>query len=162
MGHIFKLGTRYTERMNVSYLDASGHERTPIMGCYGIGTSRLLHCIIEANHDERGIVWPASVAPYDVHLVGLGLDREEVASKAQSLYRALQEAGIDVLFDDRIEPTAGVKFNDADLIGLPQRVTVSPRNLEKGAVEVKRRSAADIELVPYEEAVQRLQGMLSS
>jgi len=161
MGHIFKLGTRYTDRMGVRYLDAAGHEQTPIMGCYGIGTSRLLHCVIEANHDERGISWPASVAPYDVHVVGLGLDRPEVASKAESLVDALQKAGLDVLFDDRLEPTAGVKFNDADLIGLPLRVTVSPRSLDKGAVEIKPRSGGELELVPYDEAVPRLKAMLN-
>ncbi|HLF79820.1 MAG TPA: proline--tRNA ligase [Dehalococcoidia bacterium] len=162
MGHIFKLGTRYTDRMNVRFLDAAGREQTPIMGCYGIGTSRLLQCVIEANHDERGIVWPANLAPYDLHIVGLGLDRPEVASKAEALYDSLRNAGLDVLFDDRLEPTAGVKFNDADLIGLPLRVTVSPRSLEKGAVEVKARAASDIELVPYEEALGRLKAMISA
>jgi prolyl-tRNA synthetase len=162
MGHIFKLGTRYTERMNVRFLDAGGQEQTPIMGCYGIGTSRLLHCVIEANHDQRGIVWPASVAPYDLHLVGLGLDRPEVGQKAEALYSALQQAGIDVLFDDRPDLSAGVKFNDADLVGLPLRVTVSPRSLEKGAVEVKARAAADVELVLYDEAVSALTGRLAA
>jgi prolyl-tRNA synthetase len=160
MGHIFKLGTVYSERMGARFLDADGEERPAIMGCYGIGTSRLLHCIIEANYDERGIVWPKTVAPFDVHLVGLGLDRPEVASKAQQMYEALLEAGIEALYDDRPDATAGVKFNDADLLGMPVRVTVSPRSLEKGAVEVKLRSGSDLELVPCEEAAERLRGIV--
>jgi prolyl-tRNA synthetase len=161
MGHIFKLGTRYTEKMNVSFLNAGGQEQTPPMGCYGIGTSRLLQCVIEANHDERGIVWPASVAPYDVHLVGLGLDRGDSAVKAEALENALQDAGLDVLYDDRIDATAGVKFNDADLIGLPVRITVSPRSLEKGSVELKLRSGGGLELIPYDDAVARIKALLN-
>lgn len=161
MGHIFKLGTVYSEKMGAKFLDASGHEQAAIMGCYGIGTSRLLQCVIEANHDERGIVWPKSLSPYDVHVVGLGLDRPEVGAKAEALYAALQSKGLEVLFDDRPDATAGVKFNDADLLGLPVRVTVSPRSLEKDAVEVKRRSGSDVELVPYD-AVERLISLLAS
>jgi prolyl-tRNA synthetase len=156
MGHIFKLLTVWSEKMNATYLDASGTEQTVIMGTYGIGTSRLLQCIIEANHDDRGILWPREIAPYDLHLVGLNLDRGDTAEKAQALYDALRARGVDVLYDDRTEPTAGVKFNDADLIGLPVRVTVSPRSLEKGAVEVKRRTAPDPDLVPYDDAIEHL------
>jgi prolyl-tRNA synthetase len=156
MGHIFKLLTVWSEKMDATYLDASGNQQTVIMGCYGIGTSRLLQCVVEANHDERGIVWPKSIAPYDIHLVGLGLDRGETGEKAQVLYDALRKAGIEVLFDDRLDPTAGVKFNDADLLGFPVRVTVSPRSLEKGAVEMKLRAGGDVELVPYDEAAAKL------
>jgi prolyl-tRNA synthetase len=160
MGHIFKLGTRYSEKMDATFLDAGGDTKLAIMGCYGIGTSRLLHCAIEANHDERGIVWPKSIAPYDLHLVGLGLEREGVGEKAEALYEALIAAGIDVLFDDRPDATAGVKFNDADLIGMPLRATISPRSLEKDSIEVKRRSAAESELIPYTESIARLRAML--
>ncbi len=158
MGHIFKLGTVYTEKMGATFLDADGKKQTAVMGCYGIGTSRLLQCVVEANRDERGIVWPASVAPYDVHLVGLGLDRPDVADKAWRLYDDLAAAGLEVLYDDRTE-SPGVKFNDADLIGLPVRVTVSPRSLEKGAVEVKPRRSGDVELVPYSEAVAKISAL---
>jgi prolyl-tRNA synthetase len=160
MGHIFKLGTRYSEKMDATFLDAAGETRLAIMGCYGIGTSRLLQCAIEANHDERGIVWPRSIAPYDLHLVGLGLEREGVGEKAEALYEALLAAGVDVLYDDRPDATAGVKFNDADLIGIPLRATVSPRSLEKDSIEVKRRSAAESELLPYTESVARLRALL--
>jgi prolyl-tRNA synthetase len=161
MGHIFKLGTVYTEKMHATFLDADGQERVAIMGCYGIGTTRLLQGVIEANHDERGIIWPKSVAPYDVHLVGLNLDRGEVAYRAQGLYESLQAAGLDVLFDDRTDAAAGVKFNDADLIGLPLRVTVSPRNLDQNAVEVKRRRSAESELIPLPEALGRIGQMVA-
>ncbi len=162
MGHIFKLLTVWSEKMQATFLDAFGQEQVPLMGTYGIGTSRLLQCIIEANHDQNGIVWPASVAPYDLHIVGLGLDREETAAKAEALYESLLESRFDVLFDDRLEPTAGVKFNDADLIGLPLRVTVSPRSLAKGAVEIKRRGGGELELVPYEEAVDYLKAAVAA
>jgi prolyl-tRNA synthetase len=159
MGHIFKLLTVYSDKMGATYLDAEGKLQKAVMGCYGIGTSRLLQCVVEANHDERGIVWPVSVAPYGVHLVGLGLDRPVVAEKAERLYDDLAAAGLEVLYDDRLE-SPGVKFNDADLLGMPLRVTVSARSLEKDAVEVKRRAGGDAELVPYGEAPERLRAML--
>jgi prolyl-tRNA synthetase len=155
MGHIFKLLTVYSDKMGARYLDADGEQQQAVMGCYGIGTSRLLQCIVEANRDEKGIVWPASVAPYEVHIVGLGLDREDVAAKARSLYDELSRAGLEVLYDDRPE-SPGVKFNDADLLGIPVRVTVSPRSLDKDSVEVKRRSSAEVDLVPYADAPSRM------
>jgi prolyl-tRNA synthetase len=160
MGHIFKLGTRYSEKMNATFLDANGETKLAIMGSYGIGTSRMLQGAIEANHDERGIVWPKNLSPYDLHLVGLGLEREGVGERAEALYDALLSAGIDVLYDDRPDATAGVKFNDADLIGIPLRATVSPRSLEKESIEVKSRTASESELIPYVEAVARLKALL--
>jgi prolyl-tRNA synthetase len=159
MGHIFKLGTVYSERMDANFLDGSGKTHPAVMGCYGIGTSRVLQCVVEANHDERGIVWPRSVAPFDVHIVGLGLDRPDVAAKARSLYESLQGAGVEVLFDDRPE-SPGVKFNDADLLGIPLRLTVSARGLEKDSVELKQRSKPEMELVPYADAVERVKALL--
>ena len=161
MGHIFKLGTRYSEKMNATFLDANGETKLAIMGSYGIGTSRMLQGAIEANHDERGIVWPKNLSPYDLHLVGLGLERVGVGEKADALYDALIAAGIDVLYDDRPDATAGVKFNDADLIGIPLRATVSPRSLEKDSIEVKRRTASEAELISYGESVDVLKRMLS-
>jgi prolyl-tRNA synthetase len=162
MGHIFKLGTRYSEKMDATFLDAAGEAKHAIMGCYGIGTSRLLQGVIEANHDERGIVWPRNLAPYDVHLVGLGLDRPEIAVKVEALYASLTEGDLAVLYDDRTDASAGVKFNDADLIGLPLRLTLSPRSLEKDAIEMKRRDAAESEVVPYAEFPDRLQALLGA
>ncbi len=155
VGHIFKLGTLYTEKMNATFLDKDGQQRHPVMGCYGIGLDRLLGAVIEANHDERGIVWPQSVAPYAVHLVALSPDRADVREQAERLYAELQERRIEVLYDDR-EESPGVKFADADLLGMPLRVTVSPRTLAKEAVELKRRSEAETALVPLSEAVARV------
>jgi prolyl-tRNA synthetase len=156
-GHVFKLGTVYTEKMGATFLDAEGQQRPAVMGCYGIGLDRLLAAIIEANHDERGIVWPASVAPFAVHLVALNPDRAEVRETAERLYDELRERGVDVLFDDR-EESPGVKFADADLLGMPLRVTVSPRTLEKSSVELKRRSESETALVPLAEAVAAVVG----
>jgi prolyl-tRNA synthetase len=149
MGHIFKLGTLYSEKMGAVFLDAGGARRLAVMGCYGIGTSRLLHCIVEANHDERGIIWPKAVAPYEAHVVALGLDQPGVGQRADAIYEALRAAGVDVLYDDRPE-SPGVKFNDADLLGMPVRVTVSPRTLEMVSAEVKGRREREARLVPLE------------
>jgi prolyl-tRNA synthetase len=155
MGHVFKLGTVYTEAMGATYLDAEGQTHPIVMGCYGIGVGRLLAAVIEANHDERGIIWPEELAPYHVHLVGLNLDRSAVKDIAERLYTDLRAAGLRVLFDDRSE-SAGVKFNDADLLGMPWRVTVSPRTLEQQSIELKPRRATAAELVPLDNATETI------
>ena len=159
VGHIFKLGTGYSQTLGALFTDAYGQERPIIMGCYGIGVSRVLAAAVEQNHDDKGILWPQAIAPFQVHLVGLNMDNPEVGPKAWDLYRALQHAGIDVLFDDRTE-SAGVKFNDADLLGIPLRVTVSPRTLAKDGVEVKARTDKDAAVVPLPEAVTWLRERL--
>lgn len=146
-GHTFKLGTKYSAAMGATFLGADGQERPIIMGCYGIGLDRLIAAVVEQNHDERGIVWPRSVAPFDIHLVALGVDDPTLAAYAEGVYRELVQAGNEVLFDDR-EETPGVKFNDADLIGLPLRVTVSPRTMRQDQVELKPRLAKEFQLVP--------------
>jgi prolyl-tRNA synthetase len=157
VGHCFKLGTRYSRAMDVTYLDENGKAQTPVMGSYGIGVGRLMAAIVEQHHDEQGIIWPAAVAPFDVHLVSLAKNREdEVGQQAEALYIELQQAGLTVLYDDRKE-SPGVKFADADLIGLPWRVTVSSRALQSGGIEVKRRRAAEKEIVPVAELVGYLQ-----
>ena len=139
MGPVFRLGLTYSEPLKVEVLDADGERQMPTMGCYGIGIDRIVAAAVEANHDDEGIKWPAEIAPYDVHMVGLGLDRDEdLAADADALYEELTAAGLSVLFDDRDE-SPGVKFNDADLIGLPVRVTVSARNHKAGVVEMQRR-----------------------
>ncbi len=160
MGQVFKLGTFYAEKLGATYLDAEGKQRPAVMGSYGIGTERLLAAIIEANHDERGIIWPTEIAPFQVHLVALQPEREEVRSAAEELYDNLQSNGLAVLYDDR-EETTGVKFNDADLLGTPLRVTVSPRTLEKGSLEVKRRSEKESELVPLDGALSLIEAAIS-
>ncbi len=152
VGHVFKLGTIFSEKLGASFLDKDGQKKPIIMGCYGIGVGRLLAAAVEQNHDEKGIMWPAPIAPYHVHMVGLQLDNPQVGPAAEKLYVDLQATGLDVLFDDRAE-SPGVKFNDADLLGMPLRVTVSPRTLKTQSVELKRRSEAQARNVPLAEAV---------
>lgn len=144
-GNIFKLGTKYSEAFGLTYTDEKGNEHPMIMGCYGIGNTRLMGTIVEASHDEKGIIWPMSVAPYQIHLLHLGKETE-VKEAALELYKKLQGQGVEVLYDDRDE-SAGKKLNDADLIGIPVRVLVSKKTLEKNAVEIKRRSAAKSEMM---------------
>ena len=158
IGHVFKLGTVYTEKLGAKFLDAEGKQQVAVMGCYGIGVDRLLAAIIEEHHDENGIVWPKSIAPFAVHIVALNPDKEGVSEAAEQLYDELRERGVDVLFDDR-EESAGVKFADADLLGMPLRVTVSPRNLKQDSVEIKGRTEADAEMVALSEAVDKLVGL---
>ncbi len=161
VGHVFKLGTRYSEALGAYFADRDGVQHPIIMGCYGIGVGRLLGAAIEQHHDEKGIVFPRPIAPYEVCLTALNADTPEIAQAAEALYDALQRAGVQVLFDDRADASAGVKFNDADLWGLPVRVVVSPRNLRQGVVEVKRRAEAGASTVPLEHAVQKVMELVS-
>ena len=160
VGHIFKLGTFFSESMGALYLDDEGEQRPIMMGCYGIGVGRLLAAAIEQNHDEKGLVFPEPIAPYQVHLVGLNLTDEEVAASADKLYSQLWEQGFETLYDDRADQAAGVKFNDADLIGLPVRLVISPRNLKNNVVEVKGRKDSEAETVPTDELFPRLREIL--
>ncbi len=156
VGNIFKLGTRYSEALGCMFQSADGVEKPVVMGSYGIGVGRLLACVAEAHHDEYGLVWPAAVAPYPIHLVMLpSKDGGQVIETAERLYADLAAAGLEALFDDRAE-TPGVKFNDADLIGLPVRVTVSERARQAGGVEVKRRSQSEKLILPLEDLPARL------
>lgn len=154
IGNIFKLGTRYTDAMGCYFLDQEGQSRPVIMGSYGIGSGRLMACIAEEHHDEQGLIWPISVAPYTVHLITLaGRDKEsDISLIAEGLYKNLSAVGIEVLFDDRNE-SPGVKFNDADLIGLPIRLTVSQRALKNGGVEYKQRDQTERSIIPLEKVV---------
>jgi prolyl-tRNA synthetase len=150
VGHVFKLGTFLSERLGANYIDAAGVSRPIIMGCYGIGLDRLLAAIMEHNHDDKGITWPMAIAPYQVYLCPLYRDGTNVAEVAERLNTELEAAGIEVLFDDRTE-SPGVKFNDADLLGIPIRITVSPRTLEKNSAEVKLRTVKEAKIVPLTE-----------
>ncbi len=161
LGHCFKLGTRYTEPQGITYLDAEGTERPIVMGSYGIGVDRLIAAIVEEHHDEHGIRWPASVSPYLVHVVSLAREGEEW-DQAEALYRELGAAAIDVLYDDRVGPSAGVKFNDADLIGCPLRLTVSRRSLSKGGVEAKWRDEDERVVIPIDTVGEYLRRGLSA
>jgi prolyl-tRNA synthetase len=150
IGHLFKLGTRYSEALRATYLDAVGQAHPIVMGSYGIGTGRLMAVVVEQHHDKHGIIWPVEIAPYHVHLVNLGRDAsDKVTQTAEALYDDLLAQAFEVLYDDRDE-RAGVKFNDADLIGLPVRVTTSHRSLAQGGVEVKRRDAGERTIIPLD------------
>lgn len=160
LGHIFKLGTRYAEPMEATFLDQDGERRTPIMGCYGIGVERLMAAAVQANHDEQGIVWPRSIAPFDIHIVPLGAG-DDVAAAVAEVEGNLSASGINVLTDDRNE-RAGVKFNDADLLGAPLRITIGARGLKQGQIELKLRRDAQPSSVPLDHAVTAAQEALAS
>ncbi|WP_339145838.1 MULTISPECIES: proline--tRNA ligase [unclassified Sutcliffiella] len=154
VGHIFKLGTRYSEAMGANFLDENGRNQPMIMGCYGIGVSRVLAAIVEQYHDENGIIWPQAVTPFEVHVIPVNMKNEAQASLAEEIYTELRNVGVSVLMDDRQE-RPGVKFTDSDLIGLPVRVTVGKRADEK-VVEVKWRKTGDKEELTVEELLQKL------
>ncbi len=155
VGHIFKLGIAYSEALNARFLDAEGEMRPFIMGCYGIGVSRVLAAAIEQNHDQDGIVFPLPLAPFKVIVVNLGFADEAVGQAARSLYQALRESGIETLLDDRDE-RPGSKFKDADLLGIPFRVTVGKRFASGGLVEIRERASGKITELALAEAVERL------
>ncbi|ASB89581.1 proline--tRNA ligase [Bacillus sonorensis] len=150
VGQVFKLGTRYSEAMNATYLDENGRAQPMLMGCYGIGISRTLSAIVEQHHDDKGLIWPLNVSPYDLHILALNMKNDAQAQLAEKLYEDFKAKGYDVLFDDRAE-RAGVKFADSDLIGLPVRITVGKR-ADEGVVEVKIRKTGE----SFEVAVDEL------
>ena len=152
VGHVFNLGTKYTSLLNVQFLTKEGKQAYPIMGCYGIGVTRTVQAIIEQSHDEHGIIWPLSVAPYQVELLPLNMQDKMVVQTADSLLALLQKESIDVLYDDRDE-RAGVKFKDSDLLGIPIRVSIGERSLSKGLVEVKLRKEKEVHQLPVAEIV---------
>jgi len=155
VGHIFQLGTKYSEAMKATVLDEGGKDQVMIMGCYGIGVSRVVAAAIEQNHDERGILWPEPIAPFRVAICPMNMKKStRVKETAEQLYRDFLEAGIDVLFDDR-DVRAGVMFADMELIGIPHRIIVGDRNLDNGQVEYKRGHEKDSELMAIDEAVAR-------
>ena len=156
VGNIFKLGTDFTEAVGATYLAEDGSRHHPVMGSYGIGLGRVMACIVEAHHDEKGIAWPASVAPYGVHLVAIGATRDAaVADAAEAAYRQLSDDGVAVLFDDRDE-SPGVKLTDAELLGMPTIVTISPRSLAAGGAEVTDRASGSRKVRPIDEVLAEL------
>lgn len=160
LGHIFKLGTKYSEALGVLYLDEHGKEKPVVMGSYGIGVERILACYIEQNYDDKGIIWKEPLSPFDIHLIGLNMKNSSVAETTEKLYRQLQNEGYEVLFDDRIEGSAGVKFNDADLIGLPLQIIVGEKNLKENKVEIKNRRTGTKKLVELNKLFESLQEAL--
>jgi prolyl-tRNA synthetase len=155
VGQVFYLGTKYSQPMGAKFLDAAGVEQPIEMGTYGIGITRTMAAALEQNHDQAGIVWPLPIAPFEVLVLPVSVDDDRQRATAERLYAELSAAGVDVLLDDRRE-RAGVKFKDADLIGIPLRVTVGPRALERSCVEVKARTDAENTTVAVEDATTRL------
>lgn len=151
VGNIFKLGTKYTEPFDLNYIDKDGSKKLVIMGCFGIGLTRLIGAIVEVSNDDKGIIWPESVAPFSVNLISIKQNE-----KTGEIYSNLIKAGIEVLYDDRDDVTPGEKFADADLIGCPWRVVVSERTLKDDSVEIKRRNEEKCEMIKIEELIQKL------
>jgi prolyl-tRNA synthetase len=159
VGHTFKLGTKYSKAMGATYLDDQGKEREIVMGCYGIGVGRTLAAAIEQSYDENGIILPIPIAPFQVLVLPVNMKIDVLRETAEELYQTLTKEGVEVLYDDR-EETPGVKFKDADLIGIPLRLTLGEKNLRKGLVEVKKRRTGEIFLVKKEEAVSKVKEMI--
>ena len=159
VGNIFQLGTKYTRSMNMTYIDENGKTQYPVMGCYGIGVGRLAAAVCEAHHDEYGPIWPMSIAPWQIHLCAVRSDDAQVNVFADQLYEELLKKGVEVIYDDRTV-RAGVMFSDADLLGVPLRVVVSPRNLKQNQLEVVSRDKTFSENIPAESAAERLMEIL--
>ena len=161
VGHVFKLGTKYSEALGADFLDEKEQRHPIIMGCYGIGVNRIVASLAETSHDKNGLIWPLSLAPYSVLVIPLNLDDEQVIETAERYYTQLKEAGVDVLLDDR-KARPGFKFKDADLIGIPLRVVVGGKGLKEGKVELKWRWDEAPEKVPVDEGVQIALKMLEA
>jgi prolyl-tRNA synthetase len=162
LGHIFKLGTKYSEALNIRYLDENGQSQLVIMGSYGIGLERILACAIEQGSDDNGIVWPAAIAPFDAHVVAVNMSNADIVLHANQLYRQLQLAGLDVLLDDRSNVSPGFKFKDADLLGMPVQVIVGDKGLKNGQIELKVRKTGERTMVPLDGVVAMVQELLKS
>ncbi|MFA6429205.1 MAG: aminoacyl--tRNA ligase-related protein [Patescibacteria group bacterium] len=166
VGNIFDLGTKYTDAFDFNFTDENGEQKRVLMGCYGIGTTRLVGTIVEASHDDRGMIWPKSVAPFQVHLVSLNAKDEavrgQIVQATQDLYEQLQSAGVEVLWDDRADVSAGAKLADADLIGVPLRILVSEKTLKENAVEWKGRTEAEARLVKLQDLVEEVSAFITA
>ena len=161
VGHVFKLGTKYSQALNATYLDANGKEQVIFMGCYGIGIGRTVAAAIEQNHDENGIIFPIPIAPFQCSVVAINAKDKGVMAESEEIYFKLEKLGIEVLFDDRDE-RPGVKFKDNDLIGIPLRIIVGSKGLAEGKVEVKIRATGEVLSLPIEEAITRVQLIIES
>jgi prolyl-tRNA synthetase len=161
VGHVFKLGTKYSDSLSATYLDKDGKEQPIFMGCYGIGIGRTVAAAIEQNHDENGIIFPLALAPFHCSVVGLNTKDKGVMAEAEEIYFKLEKLGLEVLFDDRDE-RPGVKFKDNDLIGIPLRIVVGSKGLAEGKVEVKIRSTGEVLLLPIEEAIDKVAELVAS
>ncbi|MDD5291024.1 MAG: His/Gly/Thr/Pro-type tRNA ligase C-terminal domain-containing protein [Patescibacteria group bacterium] len=156
VGNIFKLGTRFSKPFGFSYMDEKGGKQDVIMGCYGLGPSRLMGTVVEVCHDEQGMIWPEEIAPFRVHLIEVRSKEAKVKKETEKLYNDLRKNGVEVLYDDRDEISAGEKFAEADLIGCPYRLVVSEKTLAKDSVEVKKRDKKEVEMVKISEVAKRI------
>jgi prolyl-tRNA synthetase len=161
LGHIFKLGTKYSDAMGARFLDENGKDHPIIMGSYGIGLDRVLACFVEQHHDDNGIIWEKTLAPFSVHLVGLNMKNQTVIEAAGKIYDELNAAGISVLFDDRADQQAGVKFKDADLIGMPLQVIAGEKNLKENKVEIKVRKSGERFTVELSGLISKVKELLA-
>jgi prolyl-tRNA synthetase len=156
IGHIFKLGTFFSETLGALFLDETGQQQPIIMGCYGIGVGRLLAAIVESNHDDKGIIFPKSISPYAVNLISLNHNDDACKEASESIYENLLSQGIDCLFDDRTDKSAGVKFQDAELLGIPLQVIISPRNIKTNQAEIKIRKTLEAHMTPLSDTVSEV------
>ncbi len=160
VGHIFILGTKYSVAMKANFLDPNGKEKPMVMGCYGIGVGRTVAAAIEQNHDDKGIIWPRSLAPFQVIIIPVNFDHDAAREASESTYKSLCDAGIETLLDDR-KDRLGVKLKDADLIGIPLQIIIGPKNLEAGSIEIKIRKTSESALYPFPGVLQKIPGMLN-
>jgi prolyl-tRNA synthetase len=156
LGHIFKLGTKYSDSLGAYFLDENGEEKPIVMGSYGIGVERIVASHIEQSHDENGIIWDKAIAPFDVHLIGINMKNESVRSVSEQIYDSLTGQGLEVLFDDRDDVSAGFKFKDADLLGMPVQIIVGEKNIKEGKVELKIRQSGDRVIVMREDLIGKI------
>jgi prolyl-tRNA synthetase len=162
LGHIFKLGTKYSESLNVTFLDENGQSKPVVMGSYGIGIERILACAIEQSHDANGIIWDKALAPYDVHLIAINMSNKDIVLAADEIYKLLTEAGIETILDDRANVSPGFKFKDADLLGMPIQVIVGEKGLKNNQVEIKIRRTGERSMVARESILTTVQTLLSA
>ena len=159
IGHTFKLGTKYSDALGAKFLDRDGKEQPCVMGCYGIGVNRIMASIIESSNDKDGIIWPLEVAPYKIIIIALNTQDEKVKELAEDAYKTLKKAGLDILYDDRNE-SAGVKFKDADLIGIPVKIIVGTKNAKNDIVEIKQRKTGVMEQVAVKDLLPRVKALV--
>ncbi len=159
IGHTFKLGTKYSDTLGAKFLDKDGKEKPAVMGCYGIGVNRIMASLIETSNDKDGIIWPLAIAPYQILILALNVENKKVKELAEDAYKKLSKAGCDVLYDDRNE-SAGIKFKDADLIGVPIKIVIGEKNAKKDIVEVKDRKTGKVEQVKSEDLLSHLKTLL--
>jgi prolyl-tRNA synthetase len=162
LGHIFKLGTKYSQSMKAMFLDESGKEKPIIMGSYGIGIERIVACYLEQNYDDFGILWNKILSPYQIHLISVNPNNQEVVKKSEEIYDLLKKEKIETLFDDRLDASPGFKFKDADLLGFPVIVIVSEKNLKNGKIEIKIRRSGERKFIEIENAVSDVKNILST